>query len=93
MTTHTLVEALQSHSDAKKNVVVVLSFLEYSLMDTNQALIRDQYRCVVTKRYDYLSVQLNRELQERVISDPSARAEHTQCAHIFSESTNSNIPL
>jgi hypothetical protein len=61
-------------------------------MDTNQALIRDEYRCAVTKKYDYLSVKLNRELKGRVMSDPdNARAEHTQCAHILSESTNSGI--
>ena len=62
-------------------------------MNTDQALIRDQYRCVVTKRYDRCSVKLNRELQERVMSDLSMWTEHTQCAHIFSVSTYSNIEL
>ena len=58
-----------------------------------QALIRDEYRCVVTKRYDASSVRRIRELHERVVSDPSARTEATQCAHIFAESTNQDIEL
>ena len=62
-------------------------------MSTIQALIRDQYRCVVTKRYDHGSVTMNRELRERVMSEPSIWTEHTQCAHIFSESTNHKIGL
>jgi len=56
-----------------------------------QALIRDEYRCVVTKRYDASSVRRIRELHERVGSDPSTRTEATQCAHIFAEFTNSGI--
>ena len=59
-------------------------------MNTSQALIRNQYRCVVTKRYDHRSVKLNRELQKTVMSDPSTWTEHTHCAHI---STYSNIEL
>jgi len=74
MVNDTLMEAPQSHADAKKN-----------------ALIRDEYCCVVTKRYDASSVKRIRELHERVVSDPSADTEATQCAHIFAESTNSGI--
>ena len=62
-------------------------------MNTYQALIRDGYRCVVTKKYDASSVRQIRELRDMVVSDGpnSARTERTQCAHIFSESTNLNI--
>ncbi|KAF8805443.1 hypothetical protein BYT27DRAFT_7169584 [Phlegmacium glaucopus] len=70
----TLVEAPQSHIEAKKN-----------------ALIRDGYRCVVTGKYDTLSVTEIRELNDLVFSDPSLRSEPTQCAYIFAESTNSSI--
>ena len=58
---------------------------------SHQALIRDGYRCVVTGKYDTRSVKMIRELKEMVDLDPSARRESTQCAHIFSESTNSSI--
>ena len=61
------------------------------LIHPGQALIRDGYRCVVTKRYDLTSVLQIRELNEMVDSDPSAQGDSTYCAHIFSESTNSNI--
>jgi len=60
-------------------------------MNTNQALICDGYRCVVTKKYDETSVSQIQELEERVTSDPSAGTEPMQCAHIFSESTNYKI--
>jgi len=55
------------------------------------ALMRDGYRCVVTGKYDTHSVKMIRELKEMVDLDPSARRESTQCAYIFSESTNSSI--
>jgi len=86
-----LVEAPQSHADAKKNVSLVLSFHVSSLIDTSQALIRDGYRCVVTGKYDMRSVMKIQELEDIVFLDPSATSEATQCAHIFAESTNSSI--
>ncbi|KXN84498.1 hypothetical protein AN958_12410 [Leucoagaricus sp. SymC.cos] len=55
------------------------------------ALVRDGYRCVVTGKYDTHSVKMIQELKEMVDLDPSARGESTQCAHIFSKSTNSSI--
>jgi len=91
MTNATLVEAPQSHADAKKNVGLVLSFHKSSLVDTSQALIRDGYRCVVTGKYDVRSVMKIRELEDTVLSDPSARSEGTRCVHIFAESNNSSI--
>jgi hypothetical protein len=87
----TIVEAPQSHVEAKKNVGLALSFCESSLIDTCQALIRDGYRCVVTGKYDARSVKDIRELNDLVLSDPRLRREVTQCAHIFAESTNSSI--
>ncbi|KAF8900272.1 hypothetical protein CPB84DRAFT_1815431 [Gymnopilus junonius] len=77
MVNATLQEAPQSHTQAKKYVCL--------------ALMRDGYRCVVTGKYDTRSVKMIRELKEMVDLDPSARRESTQCAHIFSESTNSSI--
>lgn len=87
----TLVEAPQSHTEAKKNVRLDLSFHESSLTDTCQALIRDGYRCIVTGKYDARSVREIQELNDLILSDPSLRREPTQCAHIFAESTNSSI--
>ncbi|KAF8905958.1 hypothetical protein CPB84DRAFT_1813942 [Gymnopilus junonius] len=75
MINDTLIEAPQSHADAKKLV----------------ALIRDGYRCVVTGKYDANSVTIVRELRERITQDSSLRREATECAHIFAESTNSSI--
>jgi len=87
----TLVEAPQSHAEAKKNVGLVLSFHESSLIDTCQALIRDGYRCAVTGKYDARSVRDVQELKDLVLSDSSLRREVTECAYIFAESTNSFI--
>jgi hypothetical protein len=94
MTTHTFVEAPQSHDGAKKNVGLILAFHEKLLMNTNQALIRDGYRCVVTKKYDSSLVGKVRELQDLFVSEgpDSPSADRTQCTHIFSESTNLNVP-
>ena len=87
----TLVDAPQSHVEAKKNVGLVLSFHESSLIDTCQALIRDGYRCIVTGKYDSRSVLDIRDLNDLLLSDPTLRIEVTECAHIFTESTNSFI--
>jgi hypothetical protein len=61
------------------------------LIHIDQALFRDQYRCVVTREYDKTSVKHIGELKKRVRSDPSLSMVTTQCTHIFSESTNSKI--
>ncbi|KAF8147267.1 hypothetical protein B0H34DRAFT_785840 [Crassisporium funariophilum] len=55
------------------------------------ALIRDRYRCVVTGTYDIRSILDIRELKETFGKDRSVKTDGTQCAHIFSESTNSDI--
>lgn len=91
MISDTLAVAPQSHSTAKKNVGRVFFFQESSLIRTDQALIRDGYRCVVTGKYDTRSVLEIRELKEMFESDPSLKMERTQCAHIFAESTNMDI--
>ena len=59
-------------------------------MNSNQALIRDGYRCVVTGRYDEKMTAKNKELASMAIESGIPPAV-TQCAHIFSESTNVNI--
>ena len=65
------------------------SFREESLIDIDQALIRDGYRCVVIGKYDIGSVSIIQELEDTVIADPSLRVDATQYAYIFAESTNS----
>ena len=93
MINDTLEESPQSHAEAKKHVGLVLFSLSRNSRSSHpgQALIRDGYRCVVTKSYDIASVMKIRELKQTVDSDPSAQGDSTYCAHIFSESTNSNI--
>lgn len=51
MINDTPVEASQSHATAKKNVRLVLVFHEYHI-NTDQALIRDGFRCVATGIYE-----------------------------------------
>ncbi|KAF5310633.1 hypothetical protein D9619_008090 [Psilocybe cf. subviscida] len=65
-----------SHTTAKKN-----------------ALARDGFRCVVSAKYDLASIQENSELKKKYLSGelPFKDVTHTQCAHIFSESTNVGI--
>ncbi|KAF8810920.1 hypothetical protein BYT27DRAFT_7185242 [Phlegmacium glaucopus] len=53
-------------------------------------LIRDQFCCLVSGDYDMASVEKNLELQYIVDASQHLLAE-TNCAHIFSESTNSSI--
>jgi hypothetical protein len=91
MINDTLTVAPQSHSTAKKKVGHVFSFQESSLIRSDQALIRDGYRCVVTGKYDTRSVLEIRELKEMLESDLSLKMERTQCVHIFAESTNADI--
>ena len=74
-------EASQSHAEAKKTVSLVLSLHESLLVDACQALIHDEYRCVVTGKYDARPVKEIRELNDLVLSDLSLRREVTQCAH------------
>ena len=71
----------------------LLSIRKFSLTPTYQALFRDGYRCVVTGKYDMTSVLLIKELREKANADRSLKTDGTQCAHIFSESTNQGIEL
>ena len=74
-----------------KRMWVFFSFCEESLIDIDQALIRDGYRCVVTGKYDADSVLSIQELKDIVRADPSLRVDATECAYIFAESTESSI--
>ncbi|KIM35289.1 hypothetical protein M413DRAFT_32596 [Hebeloma cylindrosporum] len=56
------------------------------------ALIRDQYRCVVTGIYDHPSVKLNRELIRLLDSDHILQTAHTQCTHILYDPSNTMDP-
>lgn len=54
-----------------------------------KALVRDGFRCVISGKYDANSVRDNKELElER---EPGRAVSATECAHIFSESTNANV--
>ena len=85
MINDTLEESPQSHAEAKKHVGLVLFSLSRNSRSSHpgQALIRDGYRCVVTKSYDIASVMKIRELKQTVDSDPSAQGDSTHCAHIL----------
>ncbi|KIM36457.1 hypothetical protein M413DRAFT_31685 [Hebeloma cylindrosporum] len=55
----------------------------------NNALFRDQFRCIVTGRYDSSLVFQNKELYEICDSaESNAKIGVLQCAHIFTASTN-----
>ncbi|KAF8803108.1 hypothetical protein BYT27DRAFT_6743825 [Phlegmacium glaucopus] len=55
------------------------------------APFRNEYRCVVTGKYDISSVLLIKELRDKLNADRSLKTDGTQCAHIFAESTNQDI--
>jgi len=50
------------------------------------ALYRDGYRCVITKKLDFASYK-----DDRVTSNPGDKAIVTEVAHIFSRSTNEDL--
>ncbi|KAJ3508189.1 hypothetical protein NLJ89_g5889 [Agrocybe chaxingu] len=52
------------------------------------ALIRDRYRCVISGVIDRNSARNIQELMDMLTSEENAKGDLTQCAHIFSESTN-----
>ena len=55
-----------------------------------KALVRDGFRCVITGHFDYNSAQKNKELKQERDSNNIDMC-HTECAHIFPESTNAKI--
>ncbi|TFK32193.1 hypothetical protein BDQ12DRAFT_692868 [Crucibulum laeve] len=81
-----------SYDSSAKRIGTTLVEAPQSYADAkSNALIRDRYRCVVTGKYDWPTVSGNRELQEVFRSDPDAKMAFTQCAHIFTESSNLSI--
>jgi len=52
-----------------------------------KALVRDNFRCIVTGRYDGASVAKNHELKEEMYKSRTPTC-NTQCSHIFPQSTN-----
>ncbi|KIM38162.1 hypothetical protein M413DRAFT_420662 [Hebeloma cylindrosporum] len=56
-----------------------------------KALVRDGYRCLVTKRYDETSVYKIPTVFNLASADPNRKMGVTHCAHIFDESTDANI--
>src|SRR5712671_6939198 len=62
----------------------------FSSKIVSKALVRDNFRCIVSGRYDSQSVQANHELKEEVRKSRSLTSD-TQGAHIFPQSTNMNV--
>ena len=56
----------------------------------SKALIRDNFRCIVSGNYDSRSAQKNHELLAEV-DETRSKMGSTQCAHIFPQSTNMDI--
>ncbi|KAH9002540.1 hypothetical protein EDB86DRAFT_2847233 [Lactarius hatsudake] len=56
-----------------------------------QALVRDNFQCIVSGEYDVRSVKQNDDLRAAAYSFSPPRAGKTQCAHIIPSSTNKNI--
>jgi hypothetical protein len=67
------------------------SHFEYETI--SKALIRDDYRCAITGKYDARSVRKNLEPKKEVLKTNKTGVEvvYTQCAHIFPASINNNI--
>jgi hypothetical protein len=55
-----------------------------------KALVRDGFRCVISKHYDHTSVNHSKELTLEM-EEADADMCPTECAHIFPESTNANV--
>lgn len=90
----TLDVAPESHAKAKE-LVRILNYHDGGLLTRiNQALIRDDHRCIVTGKRDRIAVTSDPKMIAKFtsgeLSVDSDMAE-TQCAHIFSESSNWNI--
>ncbi|KAH9024600.1 hypothetical protein EDB84DRAFT_1273838 [Lactarius hengduanensis] len=56
-----------------------------------QALVRDNFQCIVSGEYDSRLVIQNDDLRAAAYSFSPPRASKTQCAHIIPSSTNKNI--
>ncbi|KAH7910681.1 hypothetical protein BJ138DRAFT_1064691 [Hygrophoropsis aurantiaca] len=74
-----LVEAPQDHQATKKKASV-----------SCRALIRDGFRCIVTGRYDTDMGAKTEELRDEIMASGKETVA-TQCAHIFSGSTDVDI--
>jgi len=85
-------EAPQHHDQAKKKVshVCALQATYFLIQTIFKALVRDNFRCIVTGRYDGASVAMNNELKEEMYESRTPTC-NTQCAHIFPQSTNMGI--
>lgn len=55
------------------------------------ALVRDNFQCIVSGKYDYQSVMQNNDLKAAASSFSSPGIGSTQCAHIIPSSTTKNI--
>jgi hypothetical protein len=88
-----LVEAPQSHQDAKKNVSALVMLFFRNLLPTlplSKALIQDGFRCVVMGFYGRSMVENNDELM-KMVEKEGGTSIAMNCAHIFAKSTNKDI--
>ncbi|OBZ65317.1 hypothetical protein A0H81_14724 [Grifola frondosa] len=60
------------------------------LLQSHKCLVRDDYRCVITGRYDYATFDSMIEDDETFV--PPSRVDATELAHIVIESTNDDDP-
>jgi hypothetical protein len=90
---HGLAEAPKDQSTAKKHVSHHVSStwsIIYIYKKSFQALIRDDYRCVVTGNTDFYSKENIPRLADRCLHERVSPV-FTQVAHIFPVSTNKRI--
>ena len=80
----------QVDEHAKKNVshVRMLQATIFSSKTISKALVRDDFRCMVTRGYDYAAVKNDEIMQDVRDRLPMCS---TQRAHIFPQSTNVGI--
>jgi len=85
-------EAPQHYDQAKKKVshVCTLQATYFLIQTISKALVRDNFRCIATGRYDSASMVKNHELKEEMYKSRTPTC-NTKCAHIFPQSTNMGI--
>jgi hypothetical protein len=89
---HGLIEASKDQSTAKIHVShhVSSSWSNFLYKKSLQALIRDDHRCIVTRKTDFYSEENIPRIAERILHE-RIPVVFTQAAHIFPASTNKRI--
>jgi hypothetical protein len=60
--------------------------LPFLILGILKALVRDGFRCIITRTYDYQSPGQSTELEQEVINSDVGTTS-TKCVHIFPQST------